>query len=124
MSKASKAFLRELHTLINYDVSIAMEAITGSKLIEHSDSVGLVGLSEKEIRALGNIHLTPEQVLALKKALIATGRGIVFGLLCIIDGVAYTESEDIPDLALVNRATGENLSDQFLHDEFYEVAPE
>lgn len=121
MSKESQAFLRELHNKIDYWTTLTIDAVTGSESIIER---GNLGISEEDVKALRKVQLTPEQVLALKKALTEMGRGVVFGLLCIIDGVAYTESEDIPDLALVNRATAEDLSDQFLHDEFYEVAPE
>jgi len=115
MSEAGNALLRELHSLVLSDAHTLLQAIQqGGK--------PLAGLTDDELTDLRSIHLTQAQTTALEKALVALGRGVIFGLLCIIDGVSYTH-ESIPDLALVSRETRQDISDGLLHDEFYDMLP-
>ena len=118
MSKESRALLTVVHRMINKDVSATLAAITDGPIDERE---ALLKLGDEEIKLLRGIRFSSVQREALRQALMELSRGIVFGILCIIDGVAYTESEDIPDLALVDRDTGKNIADMLLHDEFYEV---
>jgi len=118
MTKASRALLLEFHRIIENDVSDMLSAVTNIHLTERK---GLLKLTNGEIEILRGINLSLEQQETLRLALVELSRGIVFGILAIVDGVAFPESEDIPDLALVDRETGNDIGDQFLHDEFYEV---
>jgi hypothetical protein len=119
MSQESQALLKTLDVSINRDASVVMQAITNHEQDDHSV---LPGLSKEDRRILRTIQLTAEQIAVLQKAFVEMGRQVIFDFLCMIDGVAYTP-DDVPDLALVNRLTRADITDQFLHDEFYEVLP-
>jgi hypothetical protein len=114
MMKQSKALMRAFHSIIEKDVG---------KLINSLHSGGteyLTELTPQELETWKTISLTLQQSDVLRKAVESTGRLIVFGILSIIDGVSYVADSDVPDLALVNRETREDIADQFLHDEFVE----
>lgn len=113
----SQSFFKEIYSLINSNIQKVIDVMQGEKQKEGSP---LIKLSTEDIQLLQSIKLTKAQLIVLKKALIETERNLIFGVLCIIDGVTYTV-EDIPDLALVNRSTGKSINQDFLHDEFYEA---
>ena len=52
------------------------------------------------------------------------GRSVAFNILSLIDGVVYIDEEELPDLALIDKATGEEITEGFLHDEFYKYSPD
>lgn len=118
MSKESTALLNAIHSIINKKVNDMVDNL----LFKGSFNSPSLKLTNDELRALENISLTPYQISAIRKVMLAIGQGIVFSLLCIIDGVSYVD--EIPDLALVNRNTKKDISEQFLHDEFIKLLPD
>ena len=112
MSKESKALMKELHSIIEHDIDDLVRCLQTKEGQIVKDE-----LTEDDIKVLKTISLTTEQTSVVRKLARATGRLIVFGILTMIDGVSYVSTE-IPDLALVNRETREDIADQFLHDEF------
>ena len=99
MSKESQALLNAFHSIIEQNASELYDS-----LVKKNMQNPLVRLTERELKVLETISLTPNQMSVLHKGMIAMGEGIVFSLLCIIDGVADVE-RTIPDLAIVDRET-------------------
>jgi len=112
MSKESQALLNAFHSIIEHNASELYDSLVKKKMRNP-----LVQLTERERKVLETISLTPNQMSVLHKGMIAMGEGIVFSLLCIIDGVADVEST-IPALAIVDRETKKDIAEQFWHDEF------
>jgi len=112
MSKESQALLNGFQSRIEQNVNDLADFLAKRKT-----QYPLLELTEDDYKVLETISLTPRQVGVLRKGLMAMGQGIVFSLLCIIDGVSYVEKA-IPDLAIVDRNTRKDISEQFLHDEF------
>ncbi len=119
MTISSKAFLTEIHTIINKDSESVISVILNQSSKEQTC---LAGLSDDQVKGLQSLSLDEDQVSVLRKALKNMAVSIVSGMLCIVDGVAYT-TEPVPDLALVNRDTGCPINEDFLHDEFFEIMP-
>lgn len=113
MSKESKALMKSFHSLIDNDVEKFMRTLEGK-----ADPTGLGDLTDQEARVLSNISLTQEQLIVIRKLAQSSSRLTVFGILSIIDGASYAVDESVPDLAIVNRQTKEDIADQFWHDEF------
>ena len=115
MSKECKALMLEIRQMIESIVAEFTDSLSDSKEVRGLD------INQEDAEILKDTLLTTRQLSALKTVLEQMGIQTVFSLLCIVDGVTYTESEDIPDLALVNRATRENICEDFLHDAFCEI---
>lgn len=119
MSTDSRAFLRELHTIIDELSPSFVDMLSAKKTIQNIPLL----LEDEDINILKSISLTEQQADAIKKLAVSFGREVVFSLLCIIDGVADTKNE-IPDLLIVNRQTMKEINEEFLHDEFVELTDE
>ncbi len=117
MSKESAVFLREIHRLI----SSITDSVIG--VFDSSSDSDFVEFTEDEMQIITNMKLTDAQFRVIKKAISESQRSLIFNMLCMIDGVSYT-NENIPDLAIVDRSTGEPINHDYLHDEFYEVLSE
>jgi hypothetical protein len=120
MSSESKAFMKELHSLINSEIDVYMDVFFGT---EYTPSNLLGGnLIEKDIATLRTIKISEDQKSALRKYIIAVSRSSALCVLSLIDGIVMTDEEDMPDLTLVDRKTGKDISDEsFLNEEFYEL---
>jgi hypothetical protein len=112
MSKESQALLSAFHSIIEHNSNNLYEL-----LVNHKSRNPLLNLTEAEIEELNTISLNSQQMNVVYKGVIAMGEGIVFELLCIIDGVADVENT-IPDLAIVDRETKNEIVNRFWHDEF------
>lgn len=117
MKSESQGFFKEIHRMIEDNANIFTEVILGQKPISESF---LGEFSQEEENILRSISLDKSQKDVLRQALRESERGIVFEIMCIIDGVHYTK-EEIPDLAIINRSTQKEINQDFLHDEFYEA---
>ncbi len=113
MSKESKALMKAFHSHIDDDVDRLVRTLEAK-----GDPANLAALTDQEAKVLSSISLTKEQLSVIRKLARSAGRLTVFGILSIIDGVSYAVDESVPDLALVNRETKEDIADQFWHDEF------
>jgi hypothetical protein len=113
MSKESQALLNEFNSVIKQIVNEYVDSL----FVKRKTVQPLLQLTNDEIKVLETISLTPHQVNILRKGMLAMGQGIVFSLLCIIDGVTDVVNV-IPDLAIIDRNTKQDIADQFLHDEF------
>ena len=116
MSQESQALLNEFKFLIENTVKDTVENL----LINQEVNNPLLNLSDEELTILDSLSLTPQQIIVFRKVMMALGQRIVFNLLCIVDGV-YDAQNIIPDLAIVDRATNKDITDQFWHDEFIET---
>lgn len=117
MSEDSKIFLREAHLLINETVEYAMHVLRGSEFTDNDRLGGI--LDEKDIGILRNIRFTSEQIETIKLLLKAVGQMSVTGVLGEIDGIIMSSSYDLPNLSLINRATGADIADEsLLNEEF------
>jgi len=117
MSEDSKIFLREAHLLINETVEHAMHVLRGSDFTDN-DRLGGV-LDEKDVGILRNIHFTSDQIETIKLLLKAVGQSSVTGVLGEIDGIIMSSSYELPNLSLINRATGTDIADEsLLNEEF------
>jgi len=119
MSKPSAIFLRGVHQSIDMSAKWAMGAL--GKAPYDDDHYGTI---REELAVLRGIRLKQAQANALEKLMIELGRSVAFDLLSMIDGVVYSEGEELPDMALIDRATGQDIADGFLHDEFHAFAPD
>jgi hypothetical protein len=121
MSKESKVFLKETHLLIKDAVESAMHALQGSDF-SIKDRLGSV-LEEKDVKVLRNIHLSFEESEAIELLLKAVSELSLVGILSMIDGIMMSSEIDLPDLSLINRDTGLDITDEaLLNEEFFEVA--
>jgi hypothetical protein len=116
MSKESKALLKEFHSIVDYYAADLMIALKGRQGFENP----LLRLDKDDLNSISSISLTIQQVKLLQRCMEAMGQGVVFSILSIIDGVADVD-EKIPDLAIVNRQTKEEITDQFWHDQFVDL---
>ena len=114
MSEVSKSLMRTFHSLIDHGVDGLIDCLETRK---HESA--LDDFTDEDNRILETISLTNEQLGVVRKLAREAGKLTVFGILCVIDGVSYANME-IPDLALVNRETKEDIAEKFLHDEFVE----
>jgi hypothetical protein len=78
----------------------------------------------EELNSLRKMKFTDDQILALKKLMIEVGRSVAFDMLSIIDGVVVSEVEELPEMALIDRMQGKPLTENLLHEEFYEFLPD
>lgn len=122
MSEESQIFLEEIQVLIFDAVTCAGNMLSGR---EKSANDYLGGnLNVDDITILKSIPFSDEQKKALMKLLLAVGRLSVTGVLSVIDGVIMSENHELPELSLINRNTGENITDDFLNEEFYKYIPD
>jgi hypothetical protein len=119
MTNESRILLGEFHAILQGNARRVMDELK-------SNPSGLnttLQLAEQDVRVLGRAIKTQEEREVLAKVLVAYGRLGVFSMLGIIDGVVET-GEALPDLSIVNRETGEEINEGFLHDEFTELTPD
>jgi hypothetical protein len=119
MSVISELFMKEIHQIITESADGAMLCV-GPMSDLRSPSI----MSDQARKTLHEIVLNDEEEKAFRVLLTEVGRSVAFGIFSTVDGVADREGLELPDLALVVRETGRDLSDGFLHDEFYEQAPD
>jgi len=119
MSMTSEALMKEIHQIIEESVEWAIRLV-GPKSDRRSPST----LSDEDKAALRRIALNDQTEQALRRLIAEVGRSVAFGVFSTIDGVAVREGLELPDLALVERDTGQSLSEGFLHDDFSEYTPD
>ncbi len=89
--------------------------------IDENGKNGLSLLALEDLEVLKSLKLTLKQRQVLRKALLDMGRSLTFSLFCMIDGVTCSDQGDLPDLSLIDRETGLDFSEQFLHDEYWDM---
>ena len=120
MSSQSKIFLLALHRLINNDIDVVMHVFDG-KDMSLTDLLG-GNISQGDIDTLRMINFSDDQKVAIRKLVIAISRLSALNILSLIDGIVMNDMDDLPDLSLVERKTGRNISDEvFLNEEFYDL---
>ncbi len=117
MADAGKSLCKEVHHTIKGSVKETLKMLTGEK---EWDDLLLSKLTLEQVESLKKLQLTSIQICALGKVLTSMEESSFFHFMCIIDSVADTQ-EELPDLAIVDRETREDIFNQFLHDEFFEV---
>lgn len=123
MSVDSDIFLKEIHEQISETVHLAMHSLAGSDVLQ-SDLLG-GGLEFQDVEMIRSMKLSQEQETAFKKLFTAIGRLTATGILSIIDGIAMSDNYDLPDLNLVNRNTGVNITDDMpLNEKFIYLSNE
>lgn len=119
MSITTELFMKEIHQIIAESAEWAIQHVG---LDSDMRSPSLV--SDEDRATLHRITLNDQARGALKRLLTEIGRSVAYGIFPTIDGAAEREGLELPHLALVERDTGKDLSEGFLHDEFYEYAPQ
>lgn len=115
MSSAIELFMREIHQVIAESAGWAVGLIGPT---DDREAPSTLGNSDREL--LRGISLSQAELNALNALMIEVGRSVAFSVFTTIGGVADREGLELPELALIDRNTGKDLAQGFLHDEFYE----